>query len=174
MDRRHQLCAPMRTKEGGGHSHTGLSRLPDGAGVGLAAGVANERGNITFGFVVDPPLHTSSLRCGQPLGGGGGDLIKNRQMQTRGNALHSQFGRGGGGGLPQRLSKCAASQSRAYAGFSYRNKGLQRLSQATGEVYLWGVTVGQSCLCSHVLLLPLGVPPTPAPAMHHIQAFPRL
>ena len=38
------------------------------------------------------------------------------------------------------------------------------LSQATGERYFWWVKAGELCLCSQGLLLPLGVPPTPAPA----------
>ena len=37
------------------------------------------------------------------------------------------------------------------------------LSQATGGKYFGSVTMGQSSLCSRVLLLPLDAPPTPAP-----------
>ena len=47
------------------------------------------------------------------------------------------------------------------------------LSQATGETCFWKGTVGQPCHCSRVLLLRLGVPPTPAPAMLHTKSFPR-
>ena len=42
-----------------------------------------------------------------------------------------------------------------------------------GEMYFWYERVGQPSLCSQALLLPFGVPPTPAPAMPHMQSSPR-
>ena len=81
----------------------------------------------------------------------------------------------GGGGVPSRPSKCAGRYFRVYAlvlGFWGRN-GLHRLPQATGERHFQKVRVGRGSLCSQAPLLPLGIPPKPAPAMLPTKNFPK-
>ena len=52
--------------------------------------------------------------------------------------------------------------------------GLHRLSPDGGGPHCWWTRVSHLSLCSQVLLRPLSVRPTPAPAMPRIRSFPRL
>ena len=103
-------------------------------------------------------------------GGGGRKAIAYKHWGNGERAAGSQAGRterGGAsecisnGGLQDRPSQCAGWYFGVYALVLV----FRRKLPTWFVTYLWEVRVGPLSLCRPVLLLPLDVPPTPAPAM---------
>ena len=97
------------------------------------------------------------------MGGGGG--LAGRPGEWAG-------GMQGGGGLGPFLElplvQCLESD---WWAVKIRGACLRCLS--IGEKHLWEMRMGLMSLRAQALLQPLGVPPTPAPAMLHTKSFPK-